>query len=217
MDRIIYYLHKAEEGFLAFLLAAMTLVTFSQVVARYVFNSGAIWALELTTFLFAWLVLMGISYGIRIHSHIGVDALVKLFSPNVQRGAGLIAVAAGITYAGLLLYGAWDHVIGILYLLDFEAPDLKIPLWIPQSVLIIGFALMIWRLLVVAYRIITGKDTGLMLGDEGEDAMAAYADHDDEHAEDLRHHDDLVTERKIEAEHAAGHAKEQKDKKGDDQ
>ncbi|MCW8915751.1 MAG: TRAP transporter small permease [Magnetovibrio sp.] len=207
-SRIIYYLHKAEEGFLAFLLAAMTLVTFSQVVARYVFNSGAIWALELTTFLFAWLVLMGISYGIRVHSHIGVDALVKLFSPNGQRAAGLVAVGAGLTYAGLLLYGSWDQVIGIIYEYEIEAEDLKIPLWIPQSVLLIGFSLMIWRLLVIAYRIVTGRDVGLTLGDEGQDAMAAYADHADEKAEDLRHHDDVEMAHKIEDENK---------KKGDDQ
>ncbi|MEG3620250.1 TRAP transporter small permease [Magnetovibrio sp. PR-2] len=207
-SRIIYYLHKAEEGFLAFLLAAMTLVTFSQVVARYVFNSGAIWALELTTFLFSWLVLMGISYGIRVHAHIGVDALVKLFSPNGQRAAGLVAVAAGVTYSGLLLYGSWDQVIGIIYEYEIEAEDLKIPLWIPQSVLLIGFALMIWRLLVIAYHIVTGQEVGMTLGDEGQDAMAAYADHDDENAEDLRHHDDVEMARKIEDENK---------KKGDDQ
>ena len=204
MTRIILFLHKLEEAFLAFLLAAMVVVTFSQVVARYVFNSGVIWALELTTFLFAWLVIMGISYGIRVHSHIGVDALVKLFPVSGQRSFGLVAVLAGITYAGLLLYGAWDHVIGIVYTFEIEAEDLKIPLWIPQGVLIIGFALMIWRLLILGFRILTGRDTGLTLGDEGRDAMAAYADHDDPVGDDLRHHDDNV---------AANAAKAQK---GDD-
>ena len=194
--RIILYLHKAEEAFLAFLLATMVVVTFSQVIARYVFNSGVIWALELTTFLFAWLIILGISYGIRIHSHIGVDALVKLFPASGQKACGLIAVAAGIAYAGLLLYGAWDHVIGIVYEYEIESEDLNIPLWIPQFVLIIGFVLMIWRLLVLAFRIITGRDTGMTLGDEGRDAMAAYADHDDEVTEDLRHHDDLEEEKK---------------------
>jgi len=84
-EQFLKLLHRVEEGFLAFLLAGMTIVTFSQVVARYIFNTGAIWALELTTFLFAWLVILGISYGVRIHSHIGVDAFVKLLSAPVQR------------------------------------------------------------------------------------------------------------------------------------
>ncbi|MBL4615749.1 MAG: TRAP transporter small permease [Magnetovibrio sp.] len=195
--RIILFLHRAEEALLAFLLAAMVLVTFTQVVARYVFNSGAIWALELTTFLFAWMVILGISYGIRVHSHIGVDALVKLFPPAGQRTFGLLAVSAGITYAGLLLYGSWDHVVGIVYEYEIETQDLDIPLWIPQSVLIIGFALMLWRMLVMGFRILTGRDVGLTLGDEGRDAMAAYGDHDDPVAEDLRHHDDIIAEKKL--------------------
>jgi C4-dicarboxylate transporter DctQ subunit len=37
--------NELEEGFIALLFAAMTLVTFSQVVARYVFNTGVVWAL----------------------------------------------------------------------------------------------------------------------------------------------------------------------------
>ena len=73
----------------------MTLVTFSQVVARYVFNSGAVWALELTVYLFAWLVLFGMSYGVKVHAHIGVDAFAKLFPQPVQRILALAAVAAG--------------------------------------------------------------------------------------------------------------------------
>ncbi|MBL4692652.1 MAG: TRAP transporter small permease [Magnetovibrio sp.] len=179
MNSVITFLHKFEEGLLAFLLAAMTVVTFSQVVARYVFNSGAVWALELTTFLFAWLVLLGISYGIRVNSHIGVDAFVKKFSARGQKTFGLIAVMSGLAYAGLLLYGSWDHVVGIVFEYEIEAEDLPILLWIPQSVLIIGFALMIWRFLVVGYNIIKGHQVGLALGDEGRDAMEAYADDDE--------------------------------------
>ncbi|HRA78729.1 MAG TPA: TRAP transporter small permease subunit, partial [Burkholderiaceae bacterium] len=34
----------------------MTLITFVQVVARYVFNYSFVWALELTTFLFGGLI-----------------------------------------------------------------------------------------------------------------------------------------------------------------
>ena len=54
-------INRLEESVIAFLLAAMTIITFSQVVARYVFNTGTVWALELTTFCFAWLVLFGMS------------------------------------------------------------------------------------------------------------------------------------------------------------
>ena len=54
------WLERLEEGFIALLLAAMTLITFGQVVARYIFNYSFTWALELTGVLFAWLIFIEI-------------------------------------------------------------------------------------------------------------------------------------------------------------
>ncbi len=63
----------------------MTLLTFAQVVARYVFNYSFVWALELTGVLFASLIFIGMSYGVRVGSHIGVDALVRALRPGPAR------------------------------------------------------------------------------------------------------------------------------------
>ena len=71
------WLEHIEEGLIVFLMAGMTLVTFMQVVVRYVFNYSFVWALELTGLMFAWLIFVGMSYGVRVGAHIGVDALVK--------------------------------------------------------------------------------------------------------------------------------------------
>jgi C4-dicarboxylate transporter, DctQ subunit len=172
------FVHHAEEGILAFLLGVMTLVTFSQVVARYVFNTGAVWALELTTYLFAWLVLFGVSYGIRVGAHIGIDALVKLFSPGNQRLAGLIAAGLCMLYVVIMLVGSWNYV-GTLYTLGIPSEDLPIPLWLPFVILPIGFALAFIRLAQVALRIWRGEQLNF-LGDEAEEALR----HLDERSDD---------------------------------
>ena len=52
----------------------------------------AVWALELTVYLFAWLVLFGMSYGVKVHAHLGVDAFVRLFGDGTRRVLGLGAV-----------------------------------------------------------------------------------------------------------------------------
>src|SRR3546814_2851652 len=88
LSRIV---NRLEEGLIALLLGGMAMITFCQVVARYLFNSGAVWALELTTYLFAWLVLIGASYGVKISAHLGVDAFVKLFPARHQRYLILLA------------------------------------------------------------------------------------------------------------------------------
>ena len=166
---------RFEEGVIALLFAGMTLVTFSQVVARYGFNSGAVWALELTTYLFAWMVLFGISYGVKKNAHLGVDALVNLFGKRGRKILGLVAVLAALIYAGILFYGGYEYVAK-LFKIGIEAEDLPIPRWIPMVILPIGMALLFFRFLQVAWRILSGQQDGLVLGNEAADAMKEYLD-----------------------------------------
>lgn len=93
---------------IAVILGLMTLVTFANVMARYVFNSNILWGLEVTSILFAWLVLFGVSYCVKKTAHLGVDAVVSLLSPAARKTCTLIAVACCITYTFLLLKGGWD-------------------------------------------------------------------------------------------------------------
>jgi C4-dicarboxylate transporter, DctQ subunit len=153
--------NELEEGFIALLFAAMTLVTFSQVVARYVFNTGVVWALELTVYLFAWLVLFGMSYGVKVHAHLGVDAFARLFSSRVQRVLGLLAVAAGLIYGAILLVGSWQYVWK-LFRIGIEAEDLPIPQWVPMAILPIGVALLMFRFAQAGWLIWRGKQTTLV-------------------------------------------------------
>ena len=164
-----------EEGAIALLFAAMTLVTFSQVVARYVFNTGVVWALELTQYLFAWLVLFGMSYGVKVHAHLGVDAFVRLFAEGARRIMGLMAVAAGLIYATILFVGSWQYV-GKLYKIGIESEDLPIPQWVPMVILPVGVGLLILRLAQVGWRIWTRRQSGLLLGDEAADSLRQHLD-----------------------------------------
>jgi C4-dicarboxylate transporter DctQ subunit len=102
-------INTLEETLIALLLGMMTLVTFANVVARYVFNSNILWALEITVFMFGWLVLLGASYAVKHTSHLGVDALINVLSPSARRITGLIAAAACIVFTCLLFKGAWDY------------------------------------------------------------------------------------------------------------
>lgn len=100
---------RIEETLIALILGVMTILTFANVVARYGFNSNIFYALELTVFLFAWLVLLGASYAVKHTLHLGVDAIVGLARPSVRRVLSLIVVAVCLAYSLLLLKGAWDY------------------------------------------------------------------------------------------------------------
>lgn len=98
-----------EETIIAVLIGLMTVLTFANVIARFVFKSNILWALELTVFMFGWLVLLGASYAVKKNAHLGVDAIVNMVSPPVRRAMALISVGCCLLFSLLLLKGAYDY------------------------------------------------------------------------------------------------------------
>jgi len=103
------WVNAFEETAIAVLLGLMTVVTFINVVLRYGFNSQLIWGLEVTLILFAWLVILGVSYCVKVTAHLGVDAVTHLFQPGARRILALISGLICILYAIFLMKGAWDY------------------------------------------------------------------------------------------------------------
>lgn len=103
------FVDRIEETLIAALLGLMTLVTFANVVARFGFNSNILWALEATVFLFAWLVLLGASYAVKKHSHLGVDAIINILPAPAARAVGLFAAACCVLFSIFMLKGAYDY------------------------------------------------------------------------------------------------------------
>ncbi len=168
------WLEHLEEGLITFLMAAMTLVTFMQVVARYVFNYSFVWALELTGVMFAWLIFVGMSYGVRVGAHIGVDAVVKSLGSRAARIVGSIAAVLCIAYAVIVTVGGYQYVRK-MYDVGILMQDIPIQQWIPRAILPVGFALLAFRFAQVLYRLVSGKEAHL-LGDEAKEALKLKED-----------------------------------------
>ncbi|NVK18908.1 MAG: TRAP transporter small permease [Methylocystaceae bacterium] len=185
-----------EEGVLSFLLVTMTLLVFVEVVLRFGFNTGIHWAQEVTLHASAWFVLFGISYGVKVGAHIGVDAVIRLLSPELKRVFSIISVLLCLVYCGLILIGAWVYLqkvyaIGLamedaptpaifmalipedmmwdVFKIDEEEPLL--PMWIAHGPLLIGFILLTVRFLEVLKKLITGEWMEMHMADEGKEAL----------------------------------------------
>ncbi len=167
---LLRYLHRAEEAFISLLIVSMTLLVFLETVLRFGFNTGLLWAQEVTLYTAAWFVLFGASYGIRVGAHIGVDAFVRLLPTAKQRFVAVIAIVLCLIYCGLFLYGGWIY-LSKLKMIELEMEDLPVQKWIPMSVLIIGFVLMVFRLLDLFKKVLTGEATGFTHADEAKESM----------------------------------------------
>ncbi len=168
------WLDRIEEWIIVLMLAAMTLLTFTQVVLRYGFNHGWTWALELTTVFFAVMIFVGISYGVRVGAHIGIDALVSKLKPGTRRAVSIGVVVLCLVYAGIIIYGSLIYV-SKMYEVGVEMEDMPIPIWVVRAILPLGYGLLAFRFGQVLWALVTGKSESLHLGDEVAEAMKLRA------------------------------------------
>ena len=168
-------LDRLEEWIISLMLLAMTGLTFVQVVMRYVFNSGMTWALELTTVFFAVMIFVGVSYGVRVGSHIGVDALVKLMSPAKRKAVSILAVVLSLVYVGFILAGSMEYVLKMKDV-GIELEDMPIERWQVLAVMPLGMVLTGYRFLQILYDLVTGRADSFKLADEAAEAMGLKAE-----------------------------------------
>jgi C4-dicarboxylate transporter DctQ subunit len=194
-----------EETLIAVILGLMTLVTFANVIARYVFNANILWALETTVFLFAWLVLLGASYCVKVRAHLGVDVVLNMVSPGMRKVLALISVAACLVFSILLLIGAWNYwaPFAAMPMLDgtlkdqawYEVNDIpmlgflrfmeasmnqgeayeKLPRFIPYAALPLGLFLLTFRFIQAAWKVMTGEADRVIASHEAEDLVEEAA------------------------------------------
>lgn len=195
-----------EEVLVAILLAGMTLVTFSYVVfnnlygvfyslgdsmpfandAMFSIGDGILyvaqemtWSVALTKAMFGWLIFVGLAWGVRIGAHIGVDMIVRRFTAANQRRIALLALAICLGYCALMTYSS-EQWVAVLYRVGTGAEDLDrfgIQQWHIVMIVPIGFALMFVRFLQIFIRVLQGKQQGMGLHSEVDDAVK-LAEHD---------------------------------------
>ena len=162
-------LDKIEEYSIIFLMVALTLLMFANVVAR-VSGTNILWAKELTQHIFSWLIIIGAAYCVREGAHIGIDAFTKKFSDNAQIIFAKIAVLISVLFALILLVGgtiAFYHAFDM----PIDLEDIPLPEWMFLSILPVGFGLLLFRCLQVTSEIFRGKKTSMGFVDEATEAL----------------------------------------------
>lgn len=193
---------RFEENVLASLLAIITIVSFTQVIARYGFNSGWGGALEFTRILFAWMILFGMSYGIKQGMHLGVDAAIRIFPSRWFRAAALFGAFCCLLYAAMLLSAGWLSIFGSnstggavhywtrFFQVGIGLDDLRYPEWMQETfglqervqrwiaylILPIGLALFGYRSIEAMVQIWRGEREMIIAGHEAEELVAENKD-----------------------------------------
>ncbi len=149
--RGLAWLHRAESFLLAVLVLVLVALAGAQIILRDFFDSGLSWADPLMRSLVLWTGMLGALAAVRDDRHIALDVLQRFLSPNAQRIARVVTYGFTAIVCAVVAYYCW-RLVSIDLVESAQAGAVsKIPPWLPESILPIGFGLMALRFALRAF------------------------------------------------------------------
>ncbi|RZJ21117.1 MAG: TRAP transporter small permease [Haliea sp.] len=165
MKRAVDALMRAIEYVILAALVTMVVLVFSNVLMRYVFNSGIAIAEEVSRYCFVWLVFLGAVVAMREHAHLGMDSFVRRLPPAGQKACLVLSHLLMLWACAVFFLGSWNHM---LLGRANHAPVTGIPLsWINASGVVCSAAIAV---------ILVADLVRLAAGRLGEDELVQVAE-----------------------------------------
>ena len=91
-------------------MLAMVVITFTQVVARYVFSNSLSWSEEAGRYIFVWMTFLGAVMAVRNRQHVYLDMFVKILPNILQKICALVSYLSMMIFTAVLIYGGFKFV-----------------------------------------------------------------------------------------------------------
>ncbi len=127
-------------------LVIIAISVFAQVIARYVFEIALHWTEEVAAISMVWAVYMGASLCVRERFHIRILVAVQALPTRLGRYVIFTADLLWALFSLFMVKVSWDY-LAVLWKFTTRSPSLGIDQFYPQSILLIGYALMLIRLI----------------------------------------------------------------------
>lgn len=139
IERFIDWVGRAA-SWLALVIVALMAVN---VVLRYLFSYGSVWAQELEWHLLAPLILFGIAYALLKGEHVRVDVLYARFTAKSKERVNLVSALLCLAISLIIVYLS-IHYVQQAYVIDEKSADPGglTHRWILKAFIPAGFALL---------------------------------------------------------------------------
>ena len=155
IERLIDLYCRLLKVAIAICLATMVVLVFTNVVLRYLFNSGIATSEELSRWLLVWLTFLGAIVALRQHAHLGVDTLVRALPPRGKLVCFLLSYLLMLYVDGLLTLGSWKQAV-LTFGDTAPASGISVGLFFYSSGLVFGVSAAV-ILLVDLVRVLSGS------------------------------------------------------------
>lgn len=173
MKQILNGYSRLLEWIIGILLLALVVLVFTNVVLRYVFNSGLVLTEEMGRWLFVWLVFLGAVVGVKERAHLGSDLIVSRLKPGGRRVCAVLSLGASLYVTWLLFTGSYQQV---MINLDVGAPVSDIPMSVLYASCLVFSVSSAVYLLRDFWLVISGKlsDQDLVMVHESEEIATPH-------------------------------------------
>jgi len=141
-------------------LLAFIILTFSviyEVIARSIFNKPTIWSLEIVTYMISCVAFFGSAYVLRINKHLEINLFTKILPNKIRFFFDLVANIIALIFCFIAFYYGCK-LINLSYILGVvSVSELRVPLWIPQMTVPIGFFALFLEFLIRILKLFLNK------------------------------------------------------------
>ena len=127
-------------------LVIIAVAVFAQVIARYLFEVALHWTEETASMAMVWAVYTGAALCVRERFHIRIMVAVQSLPTKFGLFVIFLADALWAGFCIFMLRVSWDYLY-IFWRFPETSPSLGINQFYPQTILIIGYGLMLIRLI----------------------------------------------------------------------
>lgn len=142
----------------SWLVLAIVLLMACNVLMRYLFDTGSVWAQELEWHLLATLILFGMSYALQRGDNVRVDLFYAHHSPRTKLVVDVASALLTLAVALIFIKLSWAYV-GQSFSIDEKSADPGgIPhRWVLKAMIPMGFALLALQAVAELIRVWTAR------------------------------------------------------------
>ena len=153
-DRLDGIVSRVEKALMVAFLSLMILTAFAQIVLRNFWGVGLAWSEPLVRYLVLWVGFIGAALATREGRHITLEVLARRTPGRGSRVPEALSQLCSALVCALLAYAAMKFIHDEAQIGDRTFLDL--PVWIPELIIPITFAVMALRFLLRTIRALRG-------------------------------------------------------------
>ncbi|MBU8879892.1 TRAP transporter small permease [Bacillus sp. FJAT-29790] len=135
-----------EESVVAVLFSAMVILTFIQVLSRFVFNFSLGWSEEISRYFFVWLIYISAAMAAKHRRHIRVEIIDTIFPRFISKWFGLLSDLLWVAFAVFVAFYGYEIVVKMMGHKQLS-PAVHLPMWLVYTIIPFGYGLIALRVL----------------------------------------------------------------------